>query len=725
MSQSGQAVAQIALPVPLPQCFDYLPVPGHALPPVGSRVLVPFGRRRLVGLALGHGESQTPANKLKAIEVVLDDGLIGPDLLALHAWASRYYAYPTGEATQLLLPPALRRAKAFRAAGPNGFALTPAGHAAAAEETSKRAPAQAKAMEALSQGARTKTQLTEQGIKAATLKTLVDKGWITPMALIETMTPVPGPTLNAEQSAALDAIVSKPDGYQAFLLAGVTGSGKTEVYLQAARHALDRGLQVLMMIPEIGLTSQLIRRVESRLGVRCHVYHSDLSEGERLSCWQDAMAGRAQVVIGTRSSVFLPFQSLGLMVVDEEHDASFKQMDGARYQGRDLAVVRAKSLNIPIVLGSATPSLESLNNAKQGRYQTVVLNERPGDAIQPTWRILDQRGQHDGLSPELVEMIGRHLKQGAQVLLYRNRRGFAPVLMCQACGWQADCHRCSAHMTLHQSQQRLQCHHCGHQSPTPRRCPSCGDPQLVPLGTGTERLETVLSGLFPDWPVHRVDRDAMSGRHDFERLLAEVKDGGPCILVGTQMLAKGHHLPKVTLAAVLDVDQALFSGDFRAPERLGQVVYQVAGRAGRIASTSGQVSEFVLQTRHPEHALLTQLCQGDYRAFAARLLDERQAAGLPPSEALVLLRAEAHQPEAVIAFLRSAMAPLAQAGLQVQGPIASIMPKRGGYWRYQLWIQAPSRRTLIDGISSTWPRLYDLTTAKKVRWHVDVDPVEL
>ncbi len=725
MSQSGQAVAQVALPVPLPQCFDYLPPISQALPPVGSRVLVPFGRRSLVGLVLGHGESQTPADKLKAIKSVLDEGLIGPDLLALHAWASHYYAYPTGECTQLLLPPALRREKPFRATGPNGFELTPAGQTAVAEEASKRAPAQAKAMEALSQGALTKTQLTEQGIKAPTLKTLVDKGWITPTALIDTVTPVPGPTLNAEQAAALEAIVAKPDGYQAFLLAGVTGSGKTEVYLQAARHMLDRGLQVLMMIPEIGLTAQLIRRVESRLGVKCHVYHSDLSEGERLECWQAALAGRAQVVIGTRSSVFLPFKALGLVVVDEEHDASFKQMDGARYQGRDLAVVRAKSLDIPIVLGSATPSLESLNNAQQGRYQTLVLNERPGDAIQPTWRVLDQRGQHDGLSPELTEKIAGHLKRGGQVLLYRNRRGFAPVLMCQACGWQADCHRCSAHMTLHQSQNRLQCHHCGHQSPTPKRCPSCGDPQVVPLGSGTERLETVLAELFPDYPVHRVDRDAMSGRYDFERLLAKVKEGGPCILVGTQMLAKGHHLPKVTLAAVLDVDQALFSGDFRAPERLGQVVYQVAGRAGRIASTSGQVAEFVLQTRHPEHALLSQLCHGGYIEFAKHLLAERQAAGLPPSDALVLLRAEAHQPEAVIAFLREAMAPLAQVGLQVQGPIASIMPKRAGYWRYQLWIQAPSRRGLIEGVATAWRYLHELPSAKKVRWHMDVDPVEL
>lgn len=705
----------------MPQTFDYLPPKGGVIPPIGSRVLVPFGARQLIGLVLGHSPSQAPSTKLKAIQSVLDESLIDEDLLAMHEWACRYYAYPTGESVSLLLPTALRRVAPFRPPKPNGFAITELGR----DANVSRAPAQQAALALLLDGAKTKEELHAKGIQTTTLKTLTDKAWIEPTTIERDRVCIPGPPLSDEQQKAYAAVRQSMGEFKSFLLAGVTGSGKTEVYLQLALDVLASGGQVLIMIPEIGLTAQLIERVESRLGTQAWVYHSDLSEGERLLCWQAARSGLAKVVIGTRSSVFLPFHQLGLLVVDEEHDASFKQIDGARYHGRDLAVWRARHRACPIVLGSATPSLESINNADQGRYELLTLTERATDAPQPSWRIVDQRKQDDGLSDELINLIQKHLADEGQVLLYRNRRGYAPVVMCQSCGWQADCHRCSAHLTLHHSQSLLQCHHCGHQTRLPARCPSCEDPKLKPLGAGTERLEHVLGELFPDHPVHRVDRDAMSGRYDFETLLRQVRDGGPCILVGTQMLAKGHHLPKVTLAAVLDVDQALFSGDFRAPERLGQVVYQVAGRAGRELRASGKPAQFVLQTRHPEHALLMALRQGGYLGFARQLLKERQQAGLPPSEGLVLLRAEAHQPEAVVSFLQAAQKPLAQMGLQVAGPIPSIMPKRGGYWRYQLWLQSASRAQLIEAVSSAYPRLYELPSAKKVRWHIDVDPTEL
>ena len=721
MSEQPNWVAQIAVPVPMPQTFDYAAPTDQPLPPVGSRVLVPFGARQLVGLVLGHGDSQTPPKKLKAIKAVLDESLIDEDLLAMHRWACRYYAYPAGDAIQLLLPTVLRRSQPFRPPQPDGFQITNLGQSADVS----RAPAKRQALTHLAKGPQRREDLLAEGIRSATLKSLLDNGWIESINVGACQAPKPGPELNAEQRVAVEVIAEALGRFQPFLLAGVTGSGKTEVYLQLAAQALERGAQVLIMIPEIGLTSQLIGRVESRLGQKAWIYHSDLSEGERLRGWQAARSGEARLVIGTRSAVFLPFQKLGLIVVDEEHDASYKQIDGARYQGRDLAVWRAKYRGCPIVLGSATPSLESLNNVEAGRYELLKLVERATDAPQPQWRIIDQRRQNEGLSPELIELIKKHLEQSGQVLIYRNRRGYAPVVMCQACGWQADCHRCSAHLTMHHSASRLQCHHCGHQAPMPLRCPECEDPNLVPLGAGTERLEATLSSLFPDTPVYRVDRDAMSGRYDFENLLEEVREGGPCILVGTQMLAKGHHLPKVTLAVVLDVDQALFSGDFRAPERLGQVIYQVAGRAGRERSLSGQPSQFVLQTRHPEHGLLSELRQGGYLGFAKRLLSERQQAGLPPSEGLVLLRAEAHQPEAAVSFLKAAQKPLTQAGLMAQGPIASIMPKRGGYWRYQLWLQAPSRAQLIEGVSREWMNLYQLPSAKKVRWHMDVDPTEL
>jgi len=718
---AGVRVAQVALSVPLPQTFDYLPPLDGPLPAVGSRVLVPFGRRKMVGLVLAHAKPSLDPNKLKPIHSLLDDRLIDEDLLAMHAWASRYYAYPAGECIELLLPPALRRTKPFRPTPPNGYRITERG----VEADAGRAKAQQKAIDALKGGPVPRSELIDQGTSSSVLATLEGKGWIERVHLPVALPAIPGPALNAEQQLVLEAIENTLGSYEVHLLAGITGSGKTEVYLQAARSVLERGEQALMMVPEIGLSPQLIRRVESRLGIQAFVYHSGLSEGERLACWQAAKSGQAKVVIGTRSSVFLPFSRLGFIVVDEEHDASFKQIDGARYHGRDLAVWRAKHRDIPIVLGSATPSLESLNNVAKQRYQQLSLTQRAGDAVMPKWRIMDQRGEQDGLCPELIGRIETHLNNGQQVLLYRNRRGFSPVLMCQACGWQADCHRCSAHMTLHHHRTRLQCHHCGHQAQLPPRCPSCGDPKLIPLGAGTERLEAVLSERFPDTPVHRVDRDVMTGRHDFEELLQRVKNSGPCILVGTQMLAKGHHLPKVTLAAVLDVDQSLFGSDFRAAERLGQVVHQVAGRAGRVTQPDRPAAEFVLQTRHPEHPLLATLCQGDYLSFASELLEERKAAGLPPIEALVLLRAEAHQSDAVIAFLQAAAQKLRDAGLQVQGPIPSIMAKRGGYWRHQLWLQATSRMALVDVIAKQWTSLYALPSAKKVRWHVDVDPIEL
>jgi len=721
MSQIQPAVVQVALDVPLPQTFDYLPPDDETLPPVGSRVVVPFGRRTLVGIVLGHEAASTAPSQLKTIERVLDLALVDEDLLALHVWASRYYAYPIGACVSLLLPPALRRPQGFRAPRPQAYQLTDSGRAADVG----RAPARAQVLACLIDGPMSAEALAEQGIKTSTLKTLTDLGWIEPCPRPAGETPKPGPVLNSEQNQALGQISEAFGRYQAFLLDGVTGSGKTEVYLQAAQQVLARGEQVLMLVPEIGLSPQLIRRVESRLGVAALVYHSDVAEGERLRAWQMAKDGEAKVVIGTRSAVFLPFASLGLVVVDEEHDSSFKQMDGPRYHARDLAVVRAKYLNIPIVLGSATPSLESINNVSQGRYQTLILSEQASQAPPPRWRVIDQRGEIDGLSSALLERIDHHLTHGGQVLLYRNRRGFAPVLMCQACGWQADCTRCSAHMTLHQAQHNLQCHHCGSQRPKPNRCLSCEDPNLIALGAGTQRLEEALSQQFPDHPVYRVDRDVMTGRDDFEQLLEQVKQGGPCILVGTQMLAKGHHLPKVSLAAVLDVDASLFSGDFRAPEHLGQIVYQVAGRAGRVAIDDGPSGEFILQTRHPEHGLLLSLCTGHYMDYATELLAERRAAGLPPIQSLALVRAEAHQTPPVLAFLEDAQACLRDRGLTALGPIASMMPKRSGYWRHQLWVQAATRPGLIQGLSEGLAELQALPSAKRVRWHIDVDPVSL
>ena len=718
MSGAAAVTARVLVPVPLPRPFDYLPPPGGNLPGVGSRVLVPFGRRQLVGIVVAQGSPPTDASvRLKPVARVLDEALIDEPLLQLADWCCRYYGAAPGEATNLLLPGALRRVRDFRPPPKPFIELSPEGR----EAELSRAPRQVELRDRLADGPLSRRELAELGFGADVLRRMLDAGLVRAIDTPDVIEPTPGPALNVEQRHAVAAILAARHRFEALLLAGITGSGKTEVYLSAARRMLARDRQVLILIPEIGLTAQLVRRIESRLGAPAHVYHSSLSEGERLACWRASRSGRARVIVGTRSAVFLPLKNPGLIVIDEEHDSSFKQAEGARYHGRDVAVMRARKLGIPVVLGSATPSLESLHNAGQGRYRLLELTERAGAANLPRWRIIDARGRSGRLDPELVRSVRRHLEAGGQVLIYRNRRGYAPVLMCAECGWSADCHRCDAHMTWHQVNSSLQCHHCGVHHRAPPRCPECGSPELLALGAGTERLEDQLKAEFGEVPVHRVDRDSMTGRHDFDQLLDKVRGGEPCILVGTQMLAKGHHLPGVTLAAVLDVDQALFSADFRAPERLGQVVSQVAGRAGR----GERAGEFLLLTRHPEHSLLEEMARGDYLAYARKLLAERQAAELPPATALALLRAEAHKPDEPRAFLEQASRLLNSARIEIIGPLPAIMTRRGGYWRFQLWLQASDRAALAGHLAARIEALHELPAARKVRWHIDMDALEL
>ncbi len=716
-------VLRVAVAVPVPVLFDYLPPPGQAEVPRGSRVLVPFGRRRLVGVVvetgpLAEASSDASGHELKAIEAVLDEALIDPQTLRLLQWAVRYYGATPGTLVGLALPTAWRRAREFQVPAPAWLRVTESGRQA----DLRRAPAQRALRDQLLDATKSRAALLSAGARPALLARMLSAGLI---AAADPPAPValPGPKLNPAQRKAAAAILRARGTFSALLLAGVTGSGKTEVYLQAARRLLARGLQVMMLLPEIGLTPQLVRRVETRLGQRAIVYHSGLSEGERLDAWQAARTGRARVIVGTRSAVFLPLARPGLIVVDEEHDASYKQAEGMRYQGRDVAVMRARILNIPIVLGTATPSLESLFNARRGRYHTLELPSRAGNARLPRWRVVDARGQHapGGLTPTLLEAIGQNLARGGQVLIYRNRRGYAPVLICDECGWHGDCARCSTHLTWHRADSRLICHHCGHVEPVPARCPDCGSPVLRAQGSGTEKLESLLEAHFPETRVHRVDRDRLSRRGEFEQLLDRVRAGEPCILVGTQMLAKGHHLPGISLALVLDVDQALFSADFRAIERLAQVVHQVSGRAGR-GATEGR---FLLNTRHPEHPIIRQLAASDYLQCAGDLLKERIAAGLPPARPLALLRAEAHLAEAARGLLTAAAAELAGSPVEVAGPLPAILLRRAGYWRYQLWLQAESRSTLGQALGRLLDWLHTNRRARTVRWQLDRDPLEL
>ncbi|NKI33954.1 primosomal protein N' [Wenzhouxiangella sp. XN79A] len=718
MSGGRPTVVRVAVPVPLHGLFDYAPPVDGNPPSPGARVVVPFGRRRLVGVVIERADSTTfDPDRLKPVLQVLDDALLDREHLDLLRWTTRYYASPPGELVTHALPVALRRPEPFRRAGPAWLHLTDAGRAV----DLARAPRQAEVVEALTDGPQRRDALQAAGHPADALRRMLEQGRIETCDA-PAREPVPGPTLNPEQRVAVAAVLAARHRFEAFVLAGVTGSGKTEVYLQAARALVRRGRQVLLLLPEIGLTPQLVRRVEARLGFAAHVYHSGLSDGERVATWEAAHSGEARVLIGTRSAVFLPLRNPGLIVVDEEHDSSFKQFDGMRYHGRDVAVLRASRLGIPIVLGSATPSLESLQNVHDGRYRLLDLPRRAGGAVMPRWRIEDLRGatRREGLTEALVERIRRRLEAGEQVLVYRNRRGFAPVLMCDECGWQADCSRCSAHLTWHRQAARLSCHHCGQQRPVPPRCPECDSPRLAAAGSGTERIEHALNERFPDVPVLRVDRDSMRGRDEFEQLLEQVGRGDPCILVGTQMLAKGHHLPGIGLAVVLDADTSLFSADFRAPERLAQTVFQVAGRAGR-----RDPGEFVLQTRHPEHALVQAMAAGSYLKLAELLRAERAAAELPPAWSLAMVRAEAQSADRARAFLARVAGTVGSNEVRLAGPLPALLQRRAGHWRYQLWLMAPERAPIQRTVARLLDTIPADRDAARVRWHVDVDPLEL
>lgn len=710
---------RVALPVPLPRLFDYLVPESIDALSAGDRVLVPFGSRELVGIVVQpDARSSLPRDALKSVGALLGPNEIPDELLNLLLWTVRYYASPIGELVTLGLPPALRRKQPFKLPAAEWLQLTEQGR----ESTFSRAPKRQSLQQALvARSPRSRSELLDEGVSAHLLRSMLQAGLIEPADRPASPART-GPELNEEQKSAVDAITESINRFTAYLLAGVTGSGKTEVYLQAARPLVQRGQQVLFLLPEIGLTTQTVRRIEQRLGQPAWIYHSDLSEGERLATWQAARSGRARVLIGTRSALFLPLKTAAMIVVDEEHDSSYKQFDGVRYNARDGAVMRARALDIPIVLGSATPALESVANADQGRYRLLELTKRVTDLALPQWRLEDTRGDHSeaGLTPALIERIRDRIDAGEQVLVYRNRRGYAPILMCNECGWQADCNHCSAHLTMHHSSRTLRCHHCGYVQALPSRCPSCHAPDLHAGGSGTERVEERLARLIPKAPLIRVDRDQVQQRDQFEKIIDQLSAGQPCIIIGTQMIAKGHHWPGIGLAIVLDADQSLFSADFRGPERLAQTLYQVSGRAGR-----ARPGEFVLQTRQPDHPFIQRLMETDYLSSARWLLDERAAAGLPPVTALAMVRAEARQATQAQAFLKRIAADLATSQVQVSGPLPALLQRRAGYWRYQLWLTSASRADLMAVTQRLPEHISQGKAPSNLRWHIDVDPLEV
>jgi primosomal protein N' (replication factor Y) (superfamily II helicase) len=733
---------EIALPTPLRRRFDYLPpttmtgADARMLRP-GMLVRVPFGQQELVGVLMAiKEESEHDNSKLRSALAIVDtEPAFSEDMLTLIQWAADYYQCPEGEALSTALPALLRQGEPAQLRTEPAWQLSTAGKGLPAGAL-KRARKQAELLAALQQHDQlSRSDIAALDIPASIIKALADKGLIERAAERKTLAhPANPPVLLRQQPYALSAQQQQAfaslrfDEFHVSLLDGATGSGKTEIYLQAIARVLESGKQALVLVPEIGLTPQTIARFQQRFAVKVAAMHSGLNDRERLDAWIMARSGEAPILIGTRSAIFTPMARLGIIIIDEEHDGSFKQQDGFRYSARDLSVMRASRAGIPLILGSATPSLETLHNALQGRYQHLHLSARAGDAKPPEVQLLDMRGLPfvEGFTAETKLAMANELAAGNQVLVFLNRRGYAPTLECHDCGWLANCPHCDLRMTVHHNPRHLHCHHCDHQRSLPLRCPSCKSTRLNPVGQGTERSEIVLQEWFPQVPVIRVDRDSTRTKHAMAGILEQVHQGEPCVLVGTQMLAKGHHFADVTLVVIIDADAGLFSTDFRGPERMGQLLLQVAGRAGR-AQKPGRV---ILQSHHTDHPLVQTLVHQGYHRFADLILQERQLTQLPPFRYLALLRAESKHAELAFEFLKFARSEAEQLSaphpaLNYLGPLPALIEKRGDRFRYQLQFNSAARKPLHQLLGQLIAKLEHHPLAKRVRWAVDVDPQDM
>ncbi|MBI5006510.1 MAG: primosomal protein N' [Nitrosomonadales bacterium] len=721
-------IIRIALDVPLSTLFDYVASEDMQIG-IGQRVLVPFGRKQVLGVAMAWTESSDlTADRIRPVSQVLDDVPPLPqELLTLLQFCSDYYHHPLGMTVLAALPTRLRAVEPVTVKQSLGYALSAAGRALDLATLPKRRVVQQRILQALRTAPLSGAQLRSMSPSApAALKTLLEAGWI------EACAPQPCTThtfcdahaLTDEQQKAFDA-VAQQQGYGCFLLHGITGSGKTEVYVHLMHEMLQRGGQVLLLVPEINLTPQLENYFRSRFpDVEIASLHSGLADGERAQNWLKAQSGEARIVLGTRLAVFTPLPKLSLILVDEEHDPSFKQQDGLRYSARDVAIFRASQRGVPVVLGSATPSLESWYNAQSGRYKLLKLTQRAVQpATLPVVRCMDitKLPLHEGLSEPLLTAIDARLQHKEQSLIFINRRGYAPVLMCTACGWLSDCKHCAGKLVLHLKDRTLRCHHCGFQQRVPPACPSCGDQDLKPVGIGTQRLEETLQARFPAARILRVDRDSTRNKGAWDAMRKQIHDGAADILIGTQMLAKGHDFPNLTLVGVISPDGALYSADFRASEKLFAQLTQVGGRAGR-ADKAGEV---IVQTAFPNHPLFQALRAHDYEIWAQTLLAERQMAGFPPFVYQVLLSAEGKQLGEVNAFLQQARsaAKELQMSVEVYGVVPAAMPKRANHHRAQLLVQSDKRKALQEFLR-VWKPLLDALPAQKLRWVVDVDPME-
>ena len=732
-------VYEVAVPTPLRRLFDYLPISPDEKLKSGSRVLVPFGKRCVVGFVISSKTSSSLVfSKLKPIVKDLDKNPILPNkLLKLLLWSARYYQHPIGEVLNAAIPKKIRSPNSIR---PTYKSWKVTSHIRGESLTVLRnAPKQKALFELLQRHTGlTKEKITNAGFDTSTIKELKKKRLITEYEVIEPPTkkfvPLPEKNskslgLNKQQQRAFDAVTGVAKKFTCFLLDGVTGSGKTEVYMHTMQQKLCKGQQCLVLVPEIGLTPQTLAVFRKRFECPVVSIHSGLTDTERLTAWNEAKDGAVGILIGTRSSVFTPFANLGIIVVDEEHDNSFKQQEGFKYSARDIAIMRAREEKIPIILGSATPSLESLQNTIAKKFVHLCLDHRAGKAVASSKTIVDTANQNldNGFSEELLYKIEQHLASEKQVLVFINRRGFAPTLTCQKCGWVAECENCASQMTMHINPPSIRCHHCGIITKLPAECPQCRNTKLENIGIGTQKLEYFLQSRFQSIPVFRVDRDSTRSKFFFQSMLDKINTGESCLLLGTQMIAKGHHFPNITLVAIVNSDMGLFSPDFRGQEQMAQTITQVSGRAGR----ASQPGEVVIQSRHASHTILQNLVNSSYNDFATVLLHERRIADMPPFSQLALIKAQGKRLDSALNFLKKVSVLSdeinSQFNYQVNsiGPIPAPIEKRAGMFRSQIILKTKKKSTLQQFMLILVSKIETLGTPSSVRWSIDIDPTDL
>lgn len=731
-------ILRIALPVPLRRCFDYL-YESDDIPVPGCRVEVPFRNRSMIGILIEIAEiSSFPIEKLKYATAILDQQpLLHKKDIQLYTWISQYYQQPIGEVMLTALPSRLRKGhdaksnlKPIWFLSGDGKQLTPQHFTRA-----KKQLAMFECLLATTHGCDDITlgEITpgwKQMIKKFEDQHWVSSQWVDPLTAEKDDVPNNYDIqLNDEQHAAVETIKAAFFKFQVFLLDGITGSGKTEVYIALIRRCIQQNKQILVLAPEISLTPQLFKRFQNAVGNNMVKLHSGLTETNRASEWLRAQSGKIDVVVGTRSAVFVPLPRLGLIIVDEEHDLSFKQQTAYCYHARDIAIKQAQFLDIPIVLGSATPALESLYNVREKKYQLLQLSQRAKQATIPHSQLIDIRSHvlQNGLSTPLLKNIALHIERHEQVLLFINRRGYAPTLMCNQCGWLAQCQNCDIKLTLHHYDRRLRCHHCGYEALIPQVCPVCQQQSLKIFGQGTERVEETLAQYFPQTPILRIDRDSTQKRGSMEAFLDQIHSGEPHILIGTQMLAKGHDFPNVTLVGVLNGDHGFFSADFRGSERMAQLLIQVMGRAGR----AGKAGKVYIQTYYPDHLYWRFILQHDYRKFSSYCLQERKETDFPPYNYMTLIKAEDKIKQKPLQFLGQVKQMLEQLitlknlSAQCWGPIPATIERKGDRYRAQLIIQSKNRAAL-NYIVSTWVNAAENEKNwKKIRWSLDIDPMDM